>query len=47
MVVTGWLIEYAKSKFKNIEGYEPTKELAEITAKNLNINIFVILKIEE
>lgn len=37
---TGWLIEYAKSKFKNIEGYEPTKKLAEITADNLNINIF-------
>jgi len=37
---TGWLAEYAKSKFKNIEGYEPTKKLAELTADNLNINIF-------
>jgi len=37
---TGWLIEHAKSKFKNIEGYEPTKKLAEITSKKLNINVF-------
>ena len=37
---TGWLVEYAQSKFKNIEGYEPTKKLADITADNLNINIF-------
>ncbi|MDC0968001.1 class I SAM-dependent methyltransferase [Alphaproteobacteria bacterium] len=37
---TGWLIEHAKTKFKNIEGYEPTKELSEITSKKLDINVF-------
>ena len=40
MVVEQAGYEYAKSKFKNIEGYEPTKKLAELTADNLNINIF-------
>jgi len=37
---TGWLLEHAKTKFKNIEGYEPTKSLSEITSKKLDINIF-------
>lgn len=37
---TGWFLEYAKTIGYDVQGYEFSKELAQLTSKRLNIKIF-------
>lgn len=44
---TGWFLEHARTHFDNVEGFEPTKELAKLSSKKIKVNIFSDFKLRK